>query len=190
MAKVSEDLIKELKNLSNDELVKIIVRFSRKNTEMNKTLEFELVDSENTEELLTDLKGLINSELGFIDGRIIQKGLANAIGNCIVEINDFKKVTKSKYHETLAVEETLNIIFSKYIKDFGTCFTIFDSKVASLAKRYFNLVLSLHEDYHIEFKDNFERILKIVKKECRHFTSIYHLADSFEKMKELKSIKN
>lgn len=187
MAKVSKELIEELNELSKDELVKIIVRFAKKNVEMNNTLQFELVESDSIDELYEEVISDIQFELSFVEGRIIQKNLAKAITNCIAVINDFKKVTKSKYHEALALEATLKIIFKDYIKDFGTCWTVFDSKVASLAKRYFNLVLSLHEDYHIEFIENFERILKLTKKECNHFNSIFELPDSFEKMKAKKS---
>jgi len=189
MAVVSEELKNELNKRSKEELLKIIVRFAKKNAEMNKILQFELVESDSAEDLLEDVKSIINSELYNVTGKIIQKQLAQAISNCINEINDFKKVTKSKYHEALALQELLNIIFKKYLKDFGTCWTVFDSKAASVAKRYFNLVVSLHEDYHVEFKDEFEKILKLVKKECSHFDSIYGLPKTFDEflVKKLNS---
>jgi len=154
---------------------------------MNKILQFELVESDSAEELLEDLYQTIESELKGADGKIIQKALAQAISNCITEINDFKKVAKSKYHEALALQNLLNLVFKNHIKELGTCWTVFDSKVVSAAKRYFNLVVSLHEDYHIEFQNDFEQILKHTKKECRHFNSVYALPNSFNEFLNVRN---
>jgi hypothetical protein len=189
MAKVSEELIENLQSLSNKELVKIIVKFAKKYSEMNDILEFDYVKSQTEKELYEDLVENIEFEMSGIDGKIIQKELAKSIRICISDINNYKKVTKSKYREALALQYLLNKILEDYLKDFGTCWTVFDSKVATTAKRYFNAVLSLHEDYHIEFQDDFGKILKIIKHECRHFDSIFDLPNSFEEMKLQKTKK-
>lgn len=189
MAKVSNELKTELGKLTKEELKKIVIRFARKYAQMNKTLEFELVESESVEELLEEVYETIEMELRWADGNIIQKPLAKAMSTSIAEINSFKKTTKSKYHEALALQRLLNVVFKDYREHLGTCWTIFDSKVASAAKRYFKLVISLHEDYHIEFKDDFEQILKHTKAECRHYDSIFELPDTFEGFLKAKKAK-
>jgi len=188
MAKVSNELKQKLEELANAELVKIVIKFANKNKEMLDILEHEYVNSESNDELYEDLKDDLEFEmLNISSGRIIQKSLAKAISYCINEINSFKKTTKSSYHEALALQYLLNLILDNYSDELETCWTIFDSKVVSTAKRYFNAVLNLHEDYHIEFKSDFEKILKTVKDKCRHFDSIFDLPASFNKMK-LKKI--
>ena len=179
MAKISENLKNILEKTSKEDLIKIIIRFAKKNSEMNQILEYELVQANTDCELYDDLLYCIQFEMSDIDGKIIQKELAKAISKCISEINDFTKITKSKYNEALALQELLNIIFEKYKNDLGTCFTVFDSKVVSTAIRYFNLVIKLHEDYHVEFIENFERILIHVKNSCRHYDSVFVLPQSF-----------
>jgi len=182
------NLKKRLEELSKEELVKIIKNFANKNKEMLDILEHDYVRPESNDELYEDLISDLDFEMSNISYRgVIQKSLAKAISYCINEINSFKKTTKSSYHEALALQYLLNLILNNYSDELETCWTIFDSKVVSTAKRYFNAVLSLHEDYHIEFKNDFEKILKIVKNKCGHFDSIFDLPASFNKMK-LKKI--
>ncbi|OFX36972.1 MAG: hypothetical protein A2X08_16940 [Bacteroidetes bacterium GWA2_32_17] len=188
MAKVSVELKNKLKELSKEELLKIINKFANKHKDISDILEHDYVHSETNDELYEDLKDDLEFEMSNISyGRVIQKSLAKSISYCIKEINSFKRTTKSSYHEALALQFLLNLILDNYSNELETCWTIFDSKVVSTSKRYFNAVLYLHEDYHIEFINDFEKILKMVKNKCGHFDSIYCLPKSFDEMK-LKKI--
>jgi hypothetical protein len=190
MKKLSNELIFELEKLSNKNLIKIITRFAKKYSEINDILEYELVKSNSEKDLYNQVIDYIETELYYSGRGIIQKEITKKISNCVKKINNFSKLTKSKYYEALGLQYLLKKVFEIFSKDFQTCWTAFDSKVTITAKRYFNLVISLHEDYYIEFKDDFENLLKQVKNKCKYIDSAYALPNSFDEyLKEKYKLK-
>ena len=117
--------------------------------------------------------------MAYFSGRIIQKELAKAIGKSIKIINDFKKVAKSPYHEAQALMFLLDIVFVNYTSELGTCFTIFDSKLAIITKRFINLVVKLHLDYHVEFSKKVDEYTQKLAKHCSHLDTVQNMPTSF-----------
>ena len=151
---------------------------------MNNIRKSGLVHPISEVELYEKVRADVEEDYVGFRGRIIQKDIAKAISHSIARINDFKKIVKKPYYEAKLLEFLLSIIFTKHTHDLGTCWTGFDSKVVTTSKRYFTLVLRLHEDYEVEFRESFEVYLKILKKECRHRDSVFVMPNTFEEFKK------
>ena len=181
MPKLSSDFKQVISKLSYDELIKIVFRFARKNKEMYETLSFEYLQDDSAEELFEDVKQDIDFHFSFVEeGRVIQKNLAKAISNSIQDINEFKKVTKNKKLEADSLVFLLCIVFDRYEEDLGTCWTIFDSKVATTLNRLINLVRKIHPDYWIEYKKDIDRFIKIMKEKSGSIQTVYKMPNTFE----------
>ncbi len=181
MAKLSPEFKNVIKSLSKKELEKIIIRFAKKNKEMYDSLSFEYLQKDSAIDLFEDAKDEI--ELLFINlgRRVIQKSLANAIGKSVQIINNFCKITKDAKLEADLLLFLLKIVFDNFSEHLGTCWTVFDSKLAITTNRLFNLLKKkLHEDYWIEYRDNINRFLKILKNNSSHIDYIYSMPHSLE----------
>jgi len=181
MPKLSPEFKKAISSLSSKEMEKIIYRFSKSNQYMYDSLVYEYVDEQNTLELFEDVKEEIEFTFSDLSGRIIQKELAKSIGKSIQTINRFVKITKEKKLEADLLVFLLKIVFDNYSNCFGTCWTVFDSKVAITTNRLYNLVKNkLHYDYQIEYREDLNKYLKAVKKCCNHLDFVFNMAGTFE----------
>lgn len=73
----------------------------------------------------------------------------------------------------------LKEVFSKYSGMLGTCWTIFDSKLAITTNCLYNLVTKkLHEDYLVEYAEPLDRFLDILHSRSNHLDYIYYMPKS------------
>lgn len=174
MPKLSQEFKDAITSLSEKEKEKIIFRFARKNQEIFDILNYEYAGGENKYDLFEDTKAEIESNFAVLSGRIIQKELAKKIGKSVQSINAFTKVTKDKKLEADLLLFLLKIVFENFSSDLGTCWTVFDSKTAITTNRLYNLVVKkLHYDYHIEYRQDINNFLQILKSKCRHLDYVY-----------------
>jgi hypothetical protein len=138
------------------------------------------LDKEFGEELLfeetkADLQKIfVKQYKGFTD----QLRVANMLAACIKRINEFTKVSKNKVLEAELLVLVLEYPFSLPKDFFGTAFTQFDTKVATIVKRLITLVTKrLHEDLQLDYKDRINHYLEILHKYSQHNDTVYDLPE-------------
>lgn len=103
---------------------------------------------------------------------------ANMLGACINRINEFTNISKNKVYEADLLMYILEVPFSMSTKMFGTCFTQYDNKVATIIKRLINLVTkNLHEDYRVQYESKINEYLNILHTNANYIPSIKNLPD-------------
>ena len=131
-------------------------------------------------EIFEEAKDKALGELYFVDDRgILQKNLAKAITKAIKHINHYVKVTKNKVREAELLLSLLDEIFENYSNELGTCWTVYDSKLAATTNRFYNLVTKkLHEDYLIEYKEPLNDFLKTLHAKSNHLDFVYYMPNT------------
>lgn len=177
MPRLTPELKNVITSLTSEEMQKIILRFAKSNQEVYDTLVYEYLNNNNNTELFEKVKEEIEFTLIYLSGRTIQKQLAKAISKSIQKVNRFAKITKDKKLEADLLVFLLNIVFNKYDDCFGTCWTVFDSKVGITTKRLVNLVnKKLHCDYRIEYREDINNFIRKLKKTSSHIDTIFNMS--------------
>jgi hypothetical protein len=180
MAKLSKEFKEKIHSLSKEEMEKIVLNLSRKDKGIYEKLFIEYVRKDSVQDLFEEVKATIEHNLFFPGRGIIQKQLAKSLGKSIKTINHFRDVTRNHKLEADLLLFTLQIIFDNFESEFGTCWTVFDSKVAITTNRLLNLVRKkLHEDYWIEYETEINRFLKILKNNCSHLDYVFTMPGRF-----------
>jgi hypothetical protein len=72
----------------------------------------------------------------------------------------------------------LGIIFAHFSNEFGTCWTVFDFRVAQDVSKLITIVTKkIHEDYRMDFEDKINGYIKRLKAVASHLDVIYNLPD-------------
>jgi hypothetical protein len=183
MPRLSKEFKQAIQQIPIDELQKIVLQVASKNSEVFDMLNMKYVSGNAAEdELFEEIKEKIGDEICFMGERgIIQKNLAKAIAMAIGYINYFSKVTKNEVREAELLLYLLNETFENYSDELGTCWTVFDSKLAITTNRLYNLVTKkLHEDYQIEFVEPINRMLTLLHRKSSHLDYVYNMPKSME----------
>ncbi|HKL32960.1 MAG TPA: hypothetical protein VJ919_10510, partial [Tangfeifania sp.] len=95
--------------------------------------------------------------------------------------NHFVKVTKNKNREADLLRNLLDKVFENYADELGTCWTVFDSKLAVTTNRLYNLVTKkLHEDYWIEYREDLNRFLDVLHSRSNYLDYLNEMPKSLE----------
>ena len=183
MPRLSKEFKHAIQEIPIDELQKIVLQVASKNPEVFDMLNLKYVSGNEAEdELFEETRKKIANEICFLGGRgKIQKNIAKAITNAIGYINYFSKVTKNKVREAELLLYMLNETFENYGDELGTCWTVFDSKLAITTNRLYNLVTKkLHEDYQIEFAEPMNRLLTLLHSKSGHLDYVYNMPKSMK----------
>lgn len=183
MPRLSKEFKQSIKEISVEELQKLVIQFASKNREIYDFINLHYVEGDDAEEeLFEETIEKISDEILYLGERgIVQKNLAKAITKSVGYINHFVKVTKNKNREADLLRNLLDDVFENYTDELGTCWTAFDSKLAVTTNRLYNLVTTkLHEDYRIEYRESMNRYLKILHSESNHLDYIYNMPKSIE----------
>lgn len=112
----------------------------------------------------------------------LHRQIASCIDKSIKHINNYRDLTKDKKGEADLLNYLLTEIFNDYSQNLGTCFTVFDSKLARTVNRLFNLVnKNLHEDYKLEFEDDINRYLSVLHIKSNHLDFVYSMPEKINK---------
>lgn len=177
MPKITHEFKQAISSLTLEETQKIIYRFAQRNKDMYDALLYEYVNINNHAELFEEVKEKIEFDLLILPRGTIQKQLARAIGKSIKEINRFVKITKDRKSEADLLVILLKIVFQNYSDCFGTCWTVFDSKVGITTNRLLNLVKNkLHYDYRIDYREDLNNFIKSLKITSGHIDTIYKMS--------------
>ncbi len=180
MPRISQEFKSIIKELPKEELEKIVINFARKNQEFFDVLHVNyLSKDEEINDLFVETKFKIDMDFDFIPGRVVQKKLAKAIGEAVKEINYFVKVTKNKKFEADLLIYLLDFVYSNYQNELGTCWTVFDSKLAITTNRTINLITKyLHEDYLLDYRDKINGYLNVLHKKCRYLNYVFDMPEN------------
>jgi len=183
MPRLSKEFKQAIKEIPVEELQKLVMQFASKNREIYDFINLQYVEGEDAEEeLFEETKEKISDEILFLGERgIIQKNLAKAITKSVGYINHFVKVTKNKNREADLLRNLLDKVFENYADELGTCWTVFDSKLAVTTNRLYNLVTKkLHEDYWIEFREDLNRFLDVLHSRSNYLDYVNEMPKSLE----------
>lgn len=181
MPKIDPDFKRAVGELTNAQLQQIVLELARQNKESYDYINLKYFSSEESlKEFFEEVKDDALFELiGVYSRGIVQKNLAKAIGNAVKHINYFEKITKNDAMVAELLLALLEEVYDDYSDELGTCFTVFDSKLAITTNRLYNLVTKkLHPDYQIEYRKPLNRFLKILKEKSSQTDYIFAMPKS------------
>lgn len=178
MPKLNADTKEQIKRLDKKALQDIVIKMASRDkmvfdyVKVN-YLNKEFGEDELFEETKADLQQLFSKQYkGFTD----QLRVANMLSACVKRINEFTKVSKNKVLEAELLIFILDYPFSLPEDFFGTTFTQFDTKVATIVKRLITLVTKrLHEDYRLDYKNKINGYLEFLHRNSNHNDLVYNL---------------
>ena len=171
MPGLSKDFKQAIEEIPVRDLQKLVMQAATKNREFFDMINIQYVSGKQAEkEIFQEMKDNALSELYFVGDRgVLQKNLARAITKAVKHINYYVKVTANKVGEAELLLSLLNEIFKNYSNELGTCWTVYDSKLAVTTNRFYNLVAKkLHEDYLIEYEEPLKDFLKTLHSKSNH----------------------
>lgn len=183
MPRLSKAFKQAIQEIPEKELQELIVKAASKSQEIYDWINIHHVDGQEAQkQLFKETKDKALGEVyGYRDQRVIQKSLAKAIGNAVKHINYYAKVTNDFVGEAELLNSILTFVFERFTDDLGTCWTVFDSKLAVTTNRFYNLVTKkLHEDYFIEYQEDLDRFLNILHSRSNHLDYVYKMPKSIE----------
>lgn len=178
MPRVSKDFKAAIEQIPLHDLQKLVVELARKNKEAYDYINLNYLPEEKSEkDLFEEYEMKVQAEFFRIFNRgILQKNLAAAITRAVRHINYFEKLTKNNLLTAELLVSMLDGLFDDHVADLGSCWTAFDSKLATTTNRLYNLVTKkLHPDHQIQFREPVNKFLSILKEECGHLDYVYHM---------------
>lgn len=179
MPKLSADFKENVKHLSADNLYSIVINYAKKSKDFYDYINLNYLNDENAKrEFFEETKkkaliALMSSSRGNL-----YRQIASSVGKAIKHVNYYKELTKDKKGEADLLNIILKEVFDDYSQHLGTCFTVFDSKLASTVNRLINLVnKKLHEDYKIDYEDDINRYLGILHEKSNHLDFVYSMPE-------------
>ncbi|MCF8302794.1 MAG: hypothetical protein K9I94_05905 [Bacteroidales bacterium] len=185
MPRLTAEFKEEIKNLPPEELRKIVLKVAAKDKMVHDFITVNYLDKkfgeqDMYEDTLHDLEKLI---LNRYIGRTEPTHLAKLLEACIKRINEFTRISKNKKLEADLLVYVLSIPLSYSEKNFGTCFTRYDNKVAQIVKRLINIVTKkLHKDYRLDYEEIINRYLTILHTHSHHLDSVYTMPKSLSEV--------
>ncbi len=179
MPVLSKEFKQAIEGIPVRDLQKLVIQAAAKSQEFYDMINIQYVSGKQAEkEIYEEIKAL--GELYFVEDRgILQKNLAKAITKAINHINHYVKVTKNRAGEAELLHGLLDEIFNNYSNELGTCWTVYDSKLAVTTNRFYNLVTKkLHEDYLIEYREPLNDFLKTLHAKSNHLDFIYDMPNT------------
>ncbi len=179
---VVEPFIKEcIKQLSKQELEKLVLKAARKDKQFHDYLLVNYADKEYGEK---DLFEQAKSDIALCATKSY-KGFsrelrsAKYLAACNKRITEFSKVSRNKVLVLDLIMVVLEESISSSYASLGTCFTAYDYQISLLVKKAITLIeKKLHPDYRIEYVPRLNEWLTILHSASNHIDSIYAMPNS------------
>jgi hypothetical protein len=181
MPPLSKEFKQAIQEVPVEELQKLVIKAASKNQEIYDWVNIQYVNGKEAEtDLFRETNEKVLGEIYLLNDRgILQKNLANAIGKAVKHINYYEKISGNSIREAELLLNLLKEVFDDYSDELGTCWTVFDSKLAITTNRLYNLVTKkLHEDYRIEYTVPINRFLEILHAKSNHLDYVYNMPKS------------
>ncbi|MEQ8415447.1 MAG: hypothetical protein RIB71_13310 [Imperialibacter sp.] len=169
-----------LDSLNEKEKDKLIARLLAKNRAELDAIYFQKVASkDDLEDLFADVKAEIEGAMNvYINYGTLQKNLAKGIQKATQAINRYKAIDRRPEKEGELIMHMLEIIFTEFGNEFGTCWTVFDFRVAQAVSKVVTIVTKkIHADYRMDFEDKINGYIQRLKAVASHNDVIYNLPD-------------
>lgn len=181
MPKLTPEFKSLVQDLSIKEKERIIFAFARSSEEIFKKIRYKYLGDLTKDELEEEIKEKIEELFEQLSERSNpQRQLASRIKRAIRKINEFKKITKNLLSYINLHIFLLNIIFNKYSEFLGTKYTTYDTKVIITVQKTLKLITQTHEDYWLDYEDDFNQYFKILHQKCPHHKRVQTLPRKFE----------
>lgn len=178
MAKMHPALPAAIKQLTEKEKEKIILRFARSQAEMRDILAYELLEEVTLESLEEEARDTLHSLLYNLTGRSVYKGLSKAVTKGLQEIARVKKITKEPQLEVDLLRYMLQELFGNYSGQFGSSNHRFANKMARLTLRLHSLISkNLHPDLHIDYKEELDGWLQTLRERAPNLPVVQSLPE-------------
>lgn len=181
MPVLSKNFKRAIEDIPVRDLQKLVMQAAAKNRVFYDMINIQYVSGKQAEkEIFEEMKDKTLGEIYFlVDRGVLQKNLARAITKAVKHINYYVKVTNNKAGEAELLLSLLDEIFENYSNELGTCWTVYDSKLAVTTNRFYNLVAKkLHEDYLIEYKEPLNDFLKTLHAKSNHLDFVYDMPNT------------
>lgn len=160
MPTVSTGFKQAVKKLSDKEKEAIIIKAARRDAELYDMLAFELGEL-TLDELYDQTAANIHELMIGTTGRYLGRALTKSLRKSAKEIARFKRVTKDSKLEIDLHLYLLRLIFDNFTGQFDSYYKAFYTATARLLQRTIQLIRkNLHEDYHLEYKDDLDDFLQ------------------------------
>jgi hypothetical protein len=151
---------KAVQQLSEKEKEAIILKAVRRDAELYDLLLYELEET-TLEEVYEKSADTIHALMINASGRSLGKALAKALRKAVKEIARFKRITKDPKSEVELHVYLLRLIFDNFTGQFDSYYKVFYTSTARLLLRTTQLIRkNLHEDYHLEYKQELDNFLE------------------------------
>jgi len=180
MPRLSKQFKDAIRQIPTDDLQKLVIELAGKHKEIHDIINVRFVEKEDAgDELFETTKGDIEMEMVLLRGRgPVQKSIASSMAWCVKQINHYAKVTKNKQGEADLLQVLIQKTFDLYVDELGTCWTVFDSKLAVTTKRFYTLVTkNLHEDLLMDYREALNRFLRLLHKNCNHLDFVFDMPE-------------
>ena len=178
MPRLSKQFKDAIRQIPSGELQKLLIELAGKHKEIHDIINVRFVEKEDAgDDLFETTKDDIEMEMTLLRGRgPVQKSIAKSMAWCVKQINHFAKVTKNKQREADLLQVLIRKTFDLYVGELGTCWTVFDSKLAITTKRFYTLTTkNLHEDLLMDYRDALNRFLSLLHKNCNHLDFVFDM---------------
>ncbi|TPE42602.1 hypothetical protein [Pontibacter mangrovi] len=171
MPAISPAFRQAVKNLGDKEKEAIILKAARRDAELYDILRYELLEEVTLEEVYEEAADKIHELLINASGRSLSKALTKALRKAMKEIARFKRITKEPKAEIDLHLYTLRLIFENFTGQFDSYYKGFYTATARLLLRTIQLIQKkLHEDYHLEYKQELDDFLQQIHSRPKHLT--------------------
>ncbi|MEM1134371.1 MAG: hypothetical protein AAGI07_00930 [Bacteroidota bacterium] len=166
MEKLSKELEAAIRAMPEPEKDKILLRLIRKDRLLIKKLQFELLSDEikmkeNREELISSIKHMSKVGYSHTPG-LLMMDMRDFSGS----INEHVKVTKDKYDEVVLnlvlVNEFFKNNYERVLVGKERRADSFARYVCKKADTVLKKLSKMHEDYHLEFEEDVNEMLKLI----------------------------
>ncbi len=180
MPRVSKEDKEKIKDLSKFDLENIVIKFASN----KEVYDYLYVTYFNNESGAIELFEKTQDEILDVyyknyKGYAEQPRKAKSLSACIKKINEFVKVVKDPKAEADLILFVLEIEDHFSNELLGTCFTVYDYKIALLVKRLITVVTKkLHRDYLIEYQSIINEFLEKLHSCSNHMDMVYAMPKS------------
>ena len=173
---------KQLKQLTDKEKDKLILRALRRDAELTDALRFELLPDVTLESVQAETEDRLHEMFNLsVSGYQLHRSLTKALGKAVKEVSRARRVTKDKQLEVDLNMYLLRLILGNYSGALNSSYSSFYKATARLAVRTTGQILkNLHEDYWVEYKPELDEFLQQLGRYDNRWQLTYELPKELE----------
>lgn len=183
MPKLDNEIKSQIKNLSKEDLERIVLKLASREKEILDYLRATYLDKEIGQQ---DIFDETKDELEFLMaksyvGRAAELRAAKMLAACGERITKFANASGNKKLEADLLVFALDNVFHRDYARQGTCFTAYDNKLRLLVSRLLTIVTKkLHPDLLMDYREKLNHYLKRLHNGSNHLDAVYSMPMKFD----------